>query len=75
MENFWCLLKRSIKGTYVAVAEFHLGRYVDEQSFRFNQRKTDDAHRFVNLLMGVVGKRLTYRQLAAVGDCSFMGIQ
>jgi transposase-like protein len=38
MENFWCLLKRGINGTYVSVEPFHLFRYVDEQAFRFNNR-------------------------------------
>ena len=38
LENFWSLLKRSIKGTYVSVEPFHLFRYVDEQAFRFNNR-------------------------------------
>lgn len=36
IENFWALLKRSIKGTYASVEPFHLFRYLDEQSFRFN---------------------------------------
>ena len=44
MENFWSLLKRTLKGTYVAVEPFHLDRYLDEQIFRFNnialQRRT-----------------------------------
>ena len=38
-ENFWTLLKRALKGTYVSVEPFHLFRYLDEQSFRFNNRK------------------------------------
>src|SRR5205807_10021602 len=42
-ENFWSLLKRAIKGTYVSVEPFHLFRYLDEQSFRFNNRKGTDA--------------------------------
>jgi hypothetical protein len=45
IENFWSLLKRAIKGTYVNVEPFHLGRYLDEQAFRFNERDTD-AGRF-----------------------------
>jgi transposase-like protein len=75
MENFWSLLKRAIKGTYISVGEFHLSRYLDEQVFRFNNRKTGDGIRFWTVLQSVVGKRLTYRQLAAVGDCGFMGIR
>ncbi len=39
MENFWSLLKRALKGTYVCVEPFHLFRYLDEQAFRFNERK------------------------------------
>ncbi len=63
IENFWSLLKRAIKGTYVAIEPFHLTRYVDEQAFRFNNRKTVDADRFQRVVGGIVGKRLTYRQL------------
>lgn len=74
-ENFFSLLKRAIKGTYVAVAPWHLFRYCEEQGFRFNGRQLNDARRFLLLLRGVVGKRLTYRQLAAIGDSGFMGIK
>jgi hypothetical protein len=41
IENFWSLLKRSLRGTYVAVEPFHLDRYVDEQIFRYNNRATE----------------------------------
>lgn len=75
IENFWSLLKRSLKGTYVAVAPFHLERYVDEQAFRYNQRTTDDAGRFRRVLNATPGKRLTYRVLTAQNDAGFMGIQ
>lgn len=74
-ENLFSLLKRALKGTYIAVAPWHLFRYAAEQGFRFNVRELCDASRFLRLLRGVVGKRLTYRQLAAVGDCGFMGHQ
>ena len=47
VENFWTLLQRTLGGTYVSVEPFHLSAYVDEQAFRFNSRKTDDATRFV----------------------------
>ena len=63
-ENFWSLLKRSIKGTYVSVEPFHLFRYLDEQVFRFNNRKGFTASDRFNLaLMGIVGRRLTYKDL------------
>lgn len=59
LENFWCLLKRSIKGTYVCPAPFHLFRYLDEQSFRFNERAGNDGDRFLQAMQGVPGRRLT----------------
>jgi transposase-like protein len=63
-ENFWSLLKRSLKGTYVSVEPFHLFRYVDEQAFRYNNRlPMADSDRFDYLMRKVVGKRLTYAQL------------
>ncbi len=65
LENFWSLLKRPLKGTYVNVEPFHLFRYLDEQAFRFNERKDDDQGRFIKALFGVVGKRLKYMKLIA----------
>jgi transposase-like protein len=63
IENFWSLLKRAISGTYVSVEPFHLFRYLDEQSFRFNNRDGNNAARFLDLLSSVTGKRLTYKKL------------
>ena len=63
LENFWSLLKRAIKGTYVSVDPFHLFRYVDEQVRRFNERKSNDRQRFVSALADIVGRRVTYREL------------
>jgi transposase-like protein len=60
LENFWPLLKRSIKGTYVSVEPFHLFRYLDEQAFRFNRRGLNDGERFNRVCEGMTGKRLTY---------------
>jgi transposase-like protein len=62
-ENFWSLLKRALMGTYVAVEPFHLAAYVDEQCFRFNNRKETDGQRFARVMMMVKGKRLTYAEL------------
>ena len=39
MENFWSLLKRGLHGTYISVEPFHLFRYIDEQTFRYNNRE------------------------------------
>jgi hypothetical protein len=64
-ENSWSLLKRTLKGTYVAVEPFHLFRYLDEQAFRFNKRKLSDFARFAMTAGAVFGKRLTFAQLTA----------
>ncbi len=69
IENFWSLLKRGLNGTYVAVEPFHMFRYLDEQSFRYNNRKDrynnklSDAERFDRALAGVTGKRLTFAEV------------
>src|SRR3984893_982522 len=64
LENFWSLLKRTLGGTYVSVEPFHLFRYLDEQSFRYNNRKgLNDADRFSLAITGIVGRRLTYKDL------------
>jgi transposase-like protein len=64
LENFWSLLKRGIAGTYVSVEPFHLHRYLDEQTFRYNTRKDmNDGQRFELAMSQVFGKRLTYSEL------------
>jgi transposase-like protein len=65
LENFWSLLKRALKGTYVNVEPFHLFRYLDEQAYRYNERKHEDGDRgrFIDIVRSVVGKRLTYNKL------------
>lgn len=63
LENFWSLFGRTIQGTYVACEPFHLEAYLDEQTFRFNNRKGTDADRFTRVLQSISGKRLTYSQL------------
>src|SRR5437867_5138160 len=58
LENFWSLLKRAIKGTYVSVDPFHLFRYVDEQVRRYNERTSNDRERFVSVLADIVCRLL-----------------
>jgi len=66
LENFWSLLKRAIRGTYVSVEPFHLFRYLDEQAFRFNyRREMTDSDRFSMVIQQVVGRRLMYKDLIA----------
>jgi transposase-like protein len=75
LENYWSLLKRSIGGTYVSVEPFHLFRYLDEQAFRYNNRKDvggellTDSDRFKLAVSQIVGKRLTYAEVTGkVGE-------
>lgn len=75
IENFWSLLKRGLRGTYVHVARWHLFRYVAEQAFRFNERDRNDASRFRRVLCGAVGKRVTYRRLCNIGGAGIMGLE
>jgi transposase-like protein len=64
LENFWSLLKRGLSGTYISVEPFHLFRYLDEQSFRYNNREEmNDYDRFRLALSQITGKRLTYEHL------------
>lgn len=63
IENFWSLLKRTLKGTYVSVDAVHLDRYLDEQVFRFNERPHSNSGRFRKVVSSVAGKRLTYSEL------------
>jgi transposase-like protein len=65
IENFWALLKRGLKGTYVSVEPFHLFRYLDEQAFRYNERKHEDGDRgrFIEACRSIFGKRLMYKEL------------
>jgi transposase-like protein len=72
LENFWSLLKRGLKGTYVNVEPFHLFRYLDEQMFRYNNRaKKDhfigDGDRFQMAMRHIANRRITYEQLTGKG--------
>jgi transposase-like protein len=71
LENFWSLFKRCIKGTHVSVEPFHLFRYLDAETFRFNNRKTDDSARFTKLVESIGGKRLTYEHLIGADDAGW----
>ena len=68
MENFWSLVKRQLHGTYISVEPFHLFRYLDEQSFRYNGRKLTDAERFSIVCSQIAGRRLTWNRLTGKGE-------
>jgi transposase-like protein len=74
LENYWSLLKRTISGTYVSVEPFHLFRYLDEQAFRYNNRKKpmDDGDRFMVLTSHLLGKRLTYAELTGKTTTTYL---
>ena len=74
LENYWSLLKRTISGTYVSVEPFHLFRYLDEQAFRYNNRKKpmDDGDRFMLLTSHLLGKRLTYAELTGKTTTTYL---
>lgn len=69
LENYWSLLKRCVRGTYVNVEPFHLFRYLDEEAFRYYERKRadgtvkGDGERFRDVAGMIGGKRLTYKKL------------
>jgi transposase-like protein len=62
IEGYFSILKRGLIGTYHHVSPKHLGRYVQEFDFRYNNRKVSDTERAANALRGISGKRLTYRR-------------
>ena len=70
LENFWSLLKRGLHGTYISVEPFHLFRYIDEQAFRYNNRKDmNDSDRFDVVMSQIVSKRLTFAEVTGkVGE-------
>jgi hypothetical protein len=69
LENFWSLVKRGLNGTYISVEPFHLFRYLDEQMYRYNNRRDEtgeplsDFDRFKQAMSQIVGKRLTWNAL------------
>ena len=67
IESFWSVLKRGLLGTYHHVSVKHLGRYVNEFSFRLNEGnvKIHTMKRLDSLVQAAIGKRLTYERLTA----------
>jgi transposase-like protein len=49
VEGFWSILKRGIGGTYHAVSQKYLQRYLDEYAFRYDHR-ADSKPMFLNFL-------------------------
>jgi transposase-like protein len=65
VEGYFGVLQRGLRGIYQHVSPEHLHRYVNEFSFRYNNRSSrgvEDAERAARLLVSIGGKRLTYRR-------------
>ena len=65
IEGFFSIFKRGMRGVYQHCGEQHLHRYMAEFDFRYSNRSklgVTDSERAAKAVMGVVGKRLTYRQ-------------
>ena len=63
LEGFWALLKRGYYGTYHKMSSKHLQRYLDEFADRANVRHLDTIEQIRITVAGLVGKRLTYKDL------------
>lgn len=62
VEGFFSLLKRGITGSFHHVSPWHLQRYCNEFSYRYNYRKSDDSDRTTAALSRCPGKRLMYKK-------------
>jgi transposase-like protein len=65
IEGCFSIFKRGMKGIYQHCSERHLHRYLAEFDFRYNRRVAlgfNDRDRAHAAVVGMAGKRLTYRQ-------------
>lgn len=65
-EGFFGIFKRGFNGIYQHCGEQHLQRYLDEFTFRYNNRSAlgvEDEGRMIRALVQAEGKRLTYRRI------------
>jgi len=70
VESVWAVLKRGIHGTFHHVSKKHLGKYVDEFTFRLNEGNVGRHtwERLDSLVDAVAGKRITYEELTKTVD-------
>ena len=64
------MLKRAHKGTFHRLSAKHLQRYVSELAARHNIRDMDTIDQMADVVAGLVGRRLLYRDLIAPTDLS-----
>ena len=62
------MLKRAHKGTFHKMSRKHLNRYVDEFAGRHKIRELDTINQMKNIAVGMVGKRLEYKELIVGAD-------
>lgn len=60
-ESYFSLFKRGIMGAFHSVSRQHIDRYLNEFSFRWNNRELDDGAMLIRIVRGSEGMRLTYR--------------
>ena len=65
IESLWSMLKRAHKGVYHRLSPKHLQRYVNIFAGRQNVRELDTLAQMQAVVMGMVGRRLMYRDLVA----------
>ena len=67
IESVWAVFKRGVHGIWHHVSPKHLGRYVDEATFRLNAGNVaiHTNQRLDAFVDGVVGKRITYKEVIA----------
>lgn len=63
IENFWSHFSRTILGTYHHISPKHIERYVNESTFRYNNRNLSEGSKFDVALANGVNKRLTHKVL------------
>lgn len=65
IESFWAVLKRGYDGVYHYMSPKHLDRYVAEFERRHNDRDADTVEQMEEIVGGMVGRRLRYRNVVA----------
>ena len=65
VETIWAVLKRGLHGVYHHASEKHLGRYINEFTWRLNEGnvKRHSLQRLDSFVDAVAGRRLTYEKL------------
>ena len=65
IESVWAVMKRGLHGVYHQVSKKHLGRYVNEFTFRLNDGNVQGhtLDRLNSFVDATAHKRLTYSEL------------